>query len=224
MVEICYSVHMEDYKIQRQNPNECAVTHRMLEPGETFYAAIFKQRGELIRRDYSQKAWLENPPKDAIAFWKTQLPQKAEMQRNRMAINDVLLSMFDFLLTDETQADKLYVLTLLLIRRRVFTLLDNTLEDASESGESFLEVECPKRNETYSVPVVTPTEERQGEIQDELTQILSGAHQPSMVVAQDASEEGEEEETEEPAELPDPDEIDLPEVNELDIDEETPNA
>ena len=205
--DFLYPAEMEEYHIQRQNPNECAVTHRLLAPGEVFYAAVFEEAGGFVRRDYSLEAWQREPPKNCVGYWKTRLPQKAEQQRSRMAVNDVLLAMFERLLQDPTQQDKLYVLTLLLVRRRVFSLEEGVFD---APGDATLEVECSRRNCTYSVPIVEPTPEREEAIQAELTNILRGDCPPETMSENDEILD---------FEALDPDAIELPDVEELDFED-----
>jgi hypothetical protein len=62
-----------------------------------------------------------------------------------------------------------YVLTLLLVRRRVFRMEE---EKADAEGRELLVVYCPRREATYEVPAVSPEPPRVDQIQAELAALL----------------------------------------------------
>lgn len=192
---------MEDYTIQCPNPCQCSVTQRVLEPGEPFYAAIFLENGNFIRRDYSLQGWKTQPPEDCVGYWRTTVPSKTEPQRCRAMIHDLLLSLWDYLRENGEQPDKLYILSLLLVRRRILRLEEPSF---TEHPREMMELYSPTRDESYTLPVVIPTPERQVEIQQELTQILLG--NPPV------EEPRQHDDRVEPM---DPDSIELPEVVEF---------
>jgi len=61
-----------------------------------------------------------------------------------------------------------YVLTLLLIRRRVFQLE----EEKRDQGHAIVSVYCPRRDMNYDVPVLVPDPSRIEPIQTELAALL----------------------------------------------------
>jgi hypothetical protein len=104
-----------------------------------------------VRQDYSIEAW-QAPPAEALGWWKSQIPT-AETKKTQWAPNDVMLELFDELAGQPDRSDLRYVLTLLLIRRRVFRL-EETERDSS--GRQTLLVYCPRRQTDYKVPVAMP--------------------------------------------------------------------
>ena len=196
---------MEEYTIQTAPPTECCVTHRAFQPGEEYVAVLFEMNGGLTRRDYSLEAWEKHPPEKYAACWRARVPLPSSApRRSREAINDVLLEMFDQLRTQYDAPDKLYILSLLLVRRRVMRLEESFDKNAEET----LRLYSQNRDEYYQIPVVPPTPERQAEIQEELTEVLTGnaPHPPQKIVSP------EEEQT---VQIWNPDEIELPEVDDL---------
>ncbi|MDO4573790.1 MAG: hypothetical protein Q4D98_01090 [Planctomycetia bacterium] len=181
------------------------MTHRPFTPGESYYAAVFDENGTFVRRDYSLEAWKKNPPEHVVGFWKKKVPEHADAGRTRLAVNDVLLSLLDYLLQSGDQPDKLYILALLLARRRVFRIENNRFD---ETG--MLELYNPKRDETLSIPVVLPTPQRREEIQDELELTLHG--EPTETFTFPFVESGEEDEPLDLTELELPDMEDLEET------------
>ena len=158
--------------------------------------------GNLTRRDYSLEAWEKHPPEKYSACWRARVPlPTAAPRRSREAINDVLLEMFDQLRNQYDAPDKLYILSLLLVRRRVMRLEESFDKNAEET----LRLYSQNRDEYYQIPVVPPTPERQAEIQTELTEVLTG-NAPHKIVSP------EEEQT---VQIWNPDEIELPEVEEI---------
>ncbi len=155
-----------DYEIPRST-HRCATTDRALQPGEWFYSVLVADGGKLTRRDYSEEAWI-GPPEGVAGWWKSRVPQP-EAKRVHWAPNDVMLRLFDQLENEPARQDMRYVLALLLIRRRVMRLEEEIKE---HDGRETLVLYCPRRDATYSVPVVTPGAERIQEIQQELASLL----------------------------------------------------
>ncbi len=166
--------------IQRESENEvaidfeapsftrhCAATGREFSPGERYYSVLLADGADVKRLDYSLESW-QGPPEKSIGFWKAQTPDK-DSRKKHWAPNDVMLQFFDELGTQPDKWDMRYVLTLLLVRRRVFRLED---ERRDERGTPVAEVYCSKRNATFCVPIVMPKPERVEEIQQELATLL----------------------------------------------------
>jgi hypothetical protein len=156
-----------DFKIHR-SAHRCAKTDRQLKPGEMFCSALVVEGADVVRYDYAEEAW-EGPPAGVLGWWKSQVPAR-EARRAHWAPNDVMLDLFDRWAEEQDKQDMRYVLTLLLLRRRVLRL-EETQQD--EEGRERLVVYCPRREATYTVPSVIPAEARIEEIQDNLTRLLT---------------------------------------------------
>jgi hypothetical protein len=164
-----------DFEVQRCT-RRCAATDRALEPGELSYSVLEVQGAEVVRKDFCSEAW-SGAPESALGWWKTRIPEPAA-KKVKLAPNDVLLELFDELSDRPEQSDLRYVLTLLLIRRRVFRLETpvepigvTTPADLGRSREMMF-VCCTKRDATYSVPAVMPDPARIDEIQQQLSELL----------------------------------------------------
>jgi hypothetical protein len=156
-----------DFKIHR-SAHRCAKTDRQIKPGELFCSALVVEGAEVVRYDFAEEAW-EGPPDGALGWWKSRVPAR-ENRRAHWAPNDVMLDLFDRWAEDPEKQDIRYVLTLLLVRRRVLRL-EETQQD--EEGQESLVIYCPRREATYTVPSVDPSEPRIEEIQENLTQLLT---------------------------------------------------
>jgi hypothetical protein len=156
-----------DYEVQRAT-RHCAATGRELAPGETFYSVLMAEGAELRRHDYSVGAWQGAPP-EAIAWWKSQIPDR-NSGRVHWAPNDVMLHCFDELAAQPERQDIRYMLALLLVRRRVMRLEES---QPDQEGREVLVLYCPRRDATYKIRVVTPQDPRRiEEIQQELARLL----------------------------------------------------
>ncbi len=155
-----------DYEVQRST-RRCTVTGREFAPGETYYSVLVADGAELKRHDYAPDAW-QGPPQEAVGWWKSQIPDRTAA-RKHWAPNDVMLHFWDELAEQSDKQDMWYVLTLLLIRRRVFRLEE---EKYSSEGRELLVVYCPRRETTYQVPAVAPELPRVDQIQEELAALL----------------------------------------------------
>ncbi len=157
---------MIDYEVQRCT-RHCAVSGRELAPGEVFYSTLTAQGAQVVRRDYAAEAW-QGPPDGILGWWKAHVPLR-DAKKLHWAPNDVMLELLETL---ESQPDKLdlrYVLSLLLIRRRVVRL-EETARD--EAGREISVLYCPRREATYHVVTMSPDEQRTQEIQEELAGLL----------------------------------------------------
>ena len=85
------------------------------------------------------------------------------------APNDVMMHYFEQLDGQQEKADVRYVLTLLMIRRRVLRLEET---ETDEQGRETLVVYCSRNENEYKVPVVDPDDQRITDVQNELAQLL----------------------------------------------------
>ena len=157
---------MLEFEVQRFT-RRCAKTDRELEPGEKFYSALLPEGADVIRNDYCEEAW-QGPPEDTIGWWQSQVPDP-KSKRVHWAPSDVMLHYFLQLSEQDGNEDTRYILTLLMIRKRILRL-DETEHD--DDGQERLHVYCSKNESEYEVPVVTPTNERIDVIQAELAELL----------------------------------------------------
>lgn len=171
----CFVRMLLDFEVQRST-RRCAANDLPLEPGDICYSVLEVRGAEVIRKDYSSAAWTE-PPVEALAWWRTRIPSPVA-KKVKLAPNDVLLELFDQLADDPAHQDMRYVLTLLLVRRRVFRLETSAnalsaaaLEHRGASAE-VMTVYCPKRDASYEVPAAMPDNDRIDEIQQQLSDLL----------------------------------------------------
>lgn len=159
---------MLDFDVQKFT-RVCAVTQHEFKPGETFYAYLIRDGGATVRRDVCVDAW-EGPPEDCMAWWKSSVPD-VHAKKMHWAPDDVMLHFFEETEGKPDEQDVRYLLTLLLIRRRLFKLMDTVQEE----GGQLLVVECSRNESEYSVPVVELTADRAVEIQVLLSQLMVDA-------------------------------------------------
>ena len=157
---------MMDFDVQRCT-RHCHVTGRELNASETFYSVLIAQGAEVIRRDYSAEAW-QGPPEGVLGWWKSHLPSP-QSKRLHWAPNDVMLELLEELADQPDKLDMRYVLALLLVRRRVARLEEM---ETDEQGREVMVLYCARRETTYRVLSMTPSDERAAEIQQELAGLL----------------------------------------------------
>jgi hypothetical protein len=158
---------MLDFEVQHCT-RHCAVSGQQLQPGEEYYAVLRKSGGNVLREDYSVAAW-QGPPADCLAWWKAKLPLPNSANKPHWAPNDVMLQLFEQLGERPDQADMRYVLSLLLIRRRLLRLEDSQ-RDAM--GIEQLKLYCPRNEVEYQIPAILPDDNRVKDIQNELAKLL----------------------------------------------------
>ncbi|MEZ6072982.1 MAG: hypothetical protein R3C10_22640 [Pirellulales bacterium] len=161
-----------DYHIKRCT-RPCATSGRELAEGETFYTVLTASGASVERLDYAADCW-EGPPDDALGWWKSTMPTQAS-RRAKMAPNDVLLHVFDELWqSEESDADLVYVLALLLVRRRIARIEEPPAEaptDAAPARE-VMSIYCPRNETSYELTTAPPDETRIEAIQQELARLL----------------------------------------------------
>ncbi len=155
-----------EYEVQHI-ARRCATTGREFAPGETYYSVLMAEGADLNRYDYAAEAW-QGPPAEAIGWWKSQIPDRNAAKKH-WAPNDVMLNFWDELADQPEKQDMRYVLTLLLVRRRVFRLEEEKID---ARGRELVSVYCPRRETSYEIPAVIPEPSRIDEIQEELTALL----------------------------------------------------
>lgn len=158
---------MIDFEIQRCT-RHCAVSGRELRPGEVFYSVLLAEGASWKRLDYSAECW-HGAPEGCIAWWRTQMPRPE--QKRRWAPGEVMLRCWEQLAEHPERADLRYLLTLLMIRRRILRLEQNL---RTEDGREVLVVYCPEKDSSYEVAAVLPSEDRIQELERELMQLLEG--------------------------------------------------
>ncbi|MDR3181437.1 MAG: hypothetical protein LBT89_00715 [Planctomycetaceae bacterium] len=138
----------------------CSVSQRELLSGEEFYSVLTDDEGLLRRQDIAAEHWA-TPPEHCLGWWKTKVPENTAKKDNTLS-NDSLLQLFDGLSFTNEKNDVRYVLTLLLLRRRLFRL---EREETSETGEKIMFVTPLDGGIEYPVTVSMPNQERLEEIQ-----------------------------------------------------------
>ncbi len=155
-----------DFEVDKST-RTCAATGREIGAGETYHSVLVRDGAEVKRLDYSQEAW-KGPPSEAIGSWTSVMPAKDATNKRKLAPSEVLLQLFHELSDAPDREDLRYVLTLLLIRRRLMRLEETVVEEGAET----LLLYCPRDEQTYRVRVVAPGEARVQEIQDYLGGLL----------------------------------------------------
>ena len=157
---------MLDFEVQKFT-RVCAVTERELNPGDPFFSYLLREGGTTQRRDVAADAW-DGPPEDCLAWWKSEVPDP-KSKKLHWAPDDVILHCFADTESDPSKTDLRYVLSLLMIRRRIFRL-ENTETD--ERGQQIMTVYCPRNETQYDVAVVDVSEEQAKQSQTLISQLL----------------------------------------------------
>lgn len=158
-----------EWQIHRPT-RRCAQSDRELKEGETYYSALLSEGAEYKRLDFAADAW-SGPPEGTIAWWKSQIPTR-ESTRARLAPSEALLQFFEELTESGEQPDLVYVMALLMLRRKIMRLED---EKKDEQGEPTLVLYCGRNEQTYEIVQQSDlSDERLAEIRTELEQLLYG--------------------------------------------------
>jgi hypothetical protein len=123
---------MTEYQIQPLS-FRCAQTGRELKPGEQCYSALIESPDGLRRIDYAAEAW-PGPPPGAIAFWRSRVPRSAPGKGPQPLDDAVLVQFFERLADAEQESSRnfRYILTLLLLRKKILKLTDTVTDGDRE--------------------------------------------------------------------------------------------
>lgn len=155
-----------DYSLPRFS-RHCAVSGEPLQEGEWYYSVLLPEGSDTKRIDISAGRW-EGPPEEAIAWWKSQVPVK-EHRPQKQAPQEVLWQFFTSLYQQQSRPEMLYVLTLLLLRRRMLRFED---EDSDSPHAEQLVVASVRDDSVYEVPVLELSPQQTQAIQAELNELL----------------------------------------------------
>jgi len=158
---------MMDWEIKK-TLGQCWGTGEKFEVGVEYYAALVETPDGFERRDFSVEFWQEQKP-EVYCYWKTKMIHPD--RKRRLFVDDDMLMTFFERLADETGPEKVnfrFVLTLILMRKRILKYDSSELKDGKEIWT--LRVTGEKR----SVHVVNPhlSEDQVAELSSQIGQIL----------------------------------------------------
>ncbi len=169
---------MQDYAIQKSS-RKCHASARVLQPGERYISAIVQAGKDLLRRDFSLAHW-SGPSDSTIGWWQTSVPPK-KSSGPQLAPPIVLVDTLSALLETPGQDELAYLLSLLLVRRKI--LVDASSMDGSASApfsdspqqevdNNSLHLKFPTDDRTFYIPITEITPERSQEQQSKLLELL----------------------------------------------------
>ena len=151
----------------------CSATGRELLEGEAVYSVLVPADGDWKRLDYAAEAW-QGPPEKCVAWWRSYVPTR-DAGKPKLAPTDALLQFFDELADSGRRADMLYVLSLLLQRRRVLRL---DQQETNPQGQEVSVLFCGRNERTYEVATVRLDFKQMSAVQHELERLLWGEATP----------------------------------------------
>ncbi len=157
----------------------CAGCAAALQPGQVYYAVIWQQDEQYVRKDFDEKCWSE-PPTDALGVWRAKVPLPASKTRPKHVPTKLLMSVFERLgETDGAAGSKLrFVLALLLLRRKL--LRDGGLRDAE--GVQLWHMRRPADQTEFDVVCPPLTAADTDELSQQLADLLAGLDEQVEVV------------------------------------------
>lgn len=158
---------MTDWEIKK-TLGQCWGSGKKFEVGVEYYAALVEAPDGFERRDFSVEFWQEQKP-EVYCYWKTKMIHPD--RKRRLFVDDDMLMTFFERLADETEPNKVnfrFVLTLILMRKRILKYDSSELKDSKEIW--ILRV----TGENRSVNVVNPhlTEDQVVELSSQIGEIL----------------------------------------------------
>jgi len=147
---------MSDWEVNKPL-GQCFGSGRKIEHGEEYFGALVVAEEGLQRQDFCAEYWESEKP-DVFCHWKTKLPEPG--QKKQLFVDDQMLMTFFERLARETDQEKIdfrFVLTLILMRKRLLKYDESRTEDGKEiwrlripgdrSAEGLVEVVNPHLDE-----------------------------------------------------------------------------
>ncbi len=146
----------------------CSGSGKIIQPDEEFIATLIETPQGLGRQDYSIEYWMANKPA-AYCYWKSIMP-KDDKKKKIFVDNDMLLAFFERLAseTDEEKVNFRFVLTLILMRKRLVKYDSSQIID----GKEIWTVKITGRDEKAQVINPNLTEDKIEQLSQQLGQIL----------------------------------------------------
>ena len=152
----------------------CSVSRKDFRPNEPFFSVLTRESDLFVRKDIAAEHWT-GPPEEFVGWWRSTAKHVANNTSQQVS-GETLQSFFERLFEQVTAApsgdeDTLYILTLLLLRRK---LLRFEKEITDDQGNKCLEVYALHTDMTYQIPVAMPGQERLEAIQQQLAMLTNG--------------------------------------------------
>jgi hypothetical protein len=146
----------------------CSVSHREFRADEPFFSVLIRENDLFIRKDIAAEYW-SGPPQESFGWWKSTVKHVAEHTPKQVS-GETLQGLFERLAAQPGEEDTFYILTLLLLRRKLLRYEKETID---EQGNKWIEVYAFHTNMTYLVPTAMPDHERLTEIQRQLAALTN---------------------------------------------------
>ena len=158
----------DDWQIAR-GERKCASCGREFQEEESYCSALYDRKTEFERQDFCTDCWNGETP-EMFSFWQTRVPPR-EAKKKLLVDDDVLLDFFRRLegATDELKVNFRYILTLILMRRKVLKFTDVKRSDDTE----FLVVELRREKTTFDVLNPQLDEQKIAQVTEEVGTILN---------------------------------------------------
>jgi len=122
---------MGDWEINKPL-GQCYGSGRKIEHGEEYFGALVETGEGLQRRDFCAE-YFESENPQVFCYWKTKLPEPG--QKKQLFVDDQMLMTFFERLANETDQEKVnfrFVLTLILMRKRLLKYDESRIEEGKE--------------------------------------------------------------------------------------------
>jgi hypothetical protein len=156
----------EPYTLKRST-RKCAITDKLLQPGDVYYSVLVENESGIERLEILESAW-KSEPENAIGWWKSKVP-KLDSGKVYWAPAEVIVSYFERLMNTPDNDEVRYVMSLLLMRKRLAKQVDSMLE---ENNKTAFDLYVGRLDQTFRVNVVQLSTDKLKLIESELCQYL----------------------------------------------------
>lgn len=158
-----------EWKINKGS-NGCVMCGKEFSEEEEYFSALFDEANAFLRKDFCASCWDKDKESGPFSFWKTKVPKK-DKPPQKFANVEVFLDIFAKLEgnNDPRQKNLRYVLSLYLIRKKIFKLDSWQKKDGAE----IITVYYPKGDRKYDVFNPDLKDDEIDAITSEMNQLLN---------------------------------------------------
>lgn len=153
-------------------PGVCCACEKPLAEQEIYFATLIESPEGFFRRDYCEPCWKEDFGREAFSFWQARIPAKEEKPK-LFVDKEILRQIFTRLAhsDDESKQPFTFVLTLILMRKRLVKYLSTEHRDEKELW--VVKLSGSDRDQEYRIVNPHLTEDQLEHIRDQLSEVLA---------------------------------------------------
>lgn len=159
-----------DWEEYIKKPGFCSRCKKEFAESEEYYAVLLERGEEFVRYDFCLNCWSSELEAESFSFWRGRIPQK-DRPAKVFVDNNILMDLFREIVAkeDEGKAGFLFVLSLMLMRKRLLRIVSTSYD---ESGRELWTVRLQGDDNEYRLVNPELTDEDIERIKEDMESIF----------------------------------------------------